>query len=149
MFIHFLVASVTSMDATPLNTFITIKGSHTNKRYMVSYKMTQTNSNFIPISYLTYKANRDTTQQLPAGLSKLKILVDQQKISWASNIIQNFSSQPGHCLKILWGPCQNLVLLAYQALLSFITGQACWNIKIKWLSNLEALLSQPSSHYKW
>jgi hypothetical protein len=112
------------MDATPLNTFITIKGSHTNKRYMVSYKMTQKNSSFIPISYLTYKANRDTTQQLPAGLSKIKILVDQQNsqglaiqfkisvVSWAS-------------LKILWGPCQNLVLLAYQALLSFITGQAC------------------------
>jgi hypothetical protein len=101
VFIHFFlnfteaVASVASMDATPLNTFITIKGSHTNKRYMVSYKMTQKNSSFIPISYLTYKANRDTIQQLPAGLSKIKILVDQQKFSGASNTIQNFSSQLG------------------------------------------------------
>ena len=80
---------------------------------MVSYQMTQTNSSFIPISYLTYKANRDKTQQLPAGHSKIKILVAQQKFSGASYIIQNFSSQLGHCLKILWGPGQNLVVFGY------------------------------------
>ena len=39
--------------------------------------------------------------------------------------IKNFSGQLGHCLKILWGTGQNLVVLSYQALLSFITGQAC------------------------